>query len=470
MAREACGSNPFVSPEEMARQKEYSEKAALMIKNKYAEPKAHIRTYGCQQNVSDSERIRGLLSEMGYGVTETAEEADLILFNTCAVREHAEDRVFGNVGALKHHKRRKPDSLLVLCGCMMQQQNVADRIKKSYPHIDLVFGTHVIHRLPELIYKAHTEKKRIFELPDIDGIIAEGLPVQRDGDIKGWLPIMYGCNNFCTYCIVPYVRGRERSRNPENILEDAKTLIASGIKDITLLGQNVNSYNGGGLNFSQLLRMLNELPGDFRIRFMTSHPKDCTAELLQTMADCGKVAKHLHLPFQAGSDEVLKSMNRRYDKQKYLSLIQTAKQLMPTLTFTSDVIVGFPGESYENFLETLELIKEVQFTSLFTFIFSPREGTPAAKLADPISREEKVKWFSLLTKTQEEISLCINRRWMGKTLRVLVEEEDKEKGVLNGRTEGNIIVEFEGPPDWVGSFPEVRITETLTWVLKGSLQ
>ena len=379
-----------VSQEELDRQKQFTHKVSSVISASYNEkPKACVVTYGCQQNVADSEKIKGMLELMGYDFTDNRLEAKLIIFNTCAVREHAEDRVFGNVGALKSYKRENHDVVIALCGCMMQQQHIADKIKKSFPFVDLVFGTHVVHKLPELLYRALTGKKRVFDITDTDGIIAEGIPVRRDNDAKAWLPIMYGCNNFCSYCIVPYVRGRERSRQVEDIVAEFKSLVEQGYKEITLLGQNVNSFGKDlepRVTFANLLRMLNDIDGDFRIRFMTSHPKDCTKELIETMAQCDKVAEHLHLPFQSGSNRVLKAMNRHYTREQYLELIKYARKLMgDELSITSDIIVGFPGETYEEFKETLSLVKEINATQLFTFIYSKREGTPAAKMDDPVS-------------------------------------------------------------------------------------
>ena len=353
-----------ISKEELAEQNKYSQMVNELISKRYSgKPLACVVTYGCQQNIADSEHIKGMLEAMGYGFTEDRLEAKLIIFNTCAVREHAEDRVFGNVGALKSYKLDNPDVVIALCGCMMQQQHIADKIKQSFPFVDLVFGTHVVYKVPQLIYTALTRKKRVFELPDVDGVIAEGIPVKRDNDKKAWLPIMYGCNNFCSYCIVPYVRGRERSREVNDVVAEFKQLVDEGYREITLLGQNVNSYGKDlepRVSFSQLLRTLNDLEGDFRIRFMTSHPKDCTKELIETMAQCDKVATHLHLPFQSGNDRVLKAMNRSYTREKYLSLINYAKELMgDELSITSDIIVGFPGETYEEFCDTLSLVEEI---------------------------------------------------------------------------------------------------------------
>ncbi len=460
---------------ELDIQKEFCKKVRSVISKRYdPAPLACVVTYGCQQNVADSEKIKGMLHEMGYGFTEERTKAQLILFNTCAVREHAEDRVFGNVGALKKYKHEHPGVVIACCGCMMQQQHIAEKIKKSFPFVDLVFGTHVIHQLPGLLYKTLTGKKRVFEIPDMDGVIAEGVPVLRDEEKRAWLPIMYGCNNFCTYCIVPYVRGRERSRDPQDILKEARELVQNGCKEITLLGQNVNSYGKNlepKVTFAQLLRMINDIDGDFRIRFMTSHPKDCTRELLETMAQCDKVAKHLHLPFQSGNDRVLKAMNRNYTREKYLSLIRYAKELMgDALSITSDIIVGFPGETYEEFQDTLSLIEEVRFTSLFTFIYSPRNGTPAARMPDPVPAEEKGRWLRELLAVQEKVSAENMKKYAGKTFKCFVYGKGKlGEHSLEARTDGNLIVEFDGDESLIGSFKNITVTEPLTYVLKGRL-
>ena len=460
---------------ELDIQKEFCKKVRSVISKRYdPAPLACVVTYGCQQNVADSEKIKGMLHEMGYGITEERTKAQLILFNTCAVREHAEDRVFGNVGALKKYKHEHPGVVIACCGCMMQQQHIAEKIKKSFPFVDLVFGTHVIHQLPGLLYKTLTGKKRVFEIPDMDGVIAEGVPVLRDEEKRAWLPIMYGCNNFCTYCIVPYVRGRERSRDPQDILKEARELVQNGCKEITLLGQNVNSYGKNlepKVTFAQLLRMINDIDGDFRIRFMTSHPKDCTRELLETMAQCDKVAKHLHLPFQSGNDRVLKAMNRNYTREKYLSLIRYAKELMgDALSITSDIIVGFPGETYEEFQDTLSLIEEVRFTSLFTFIYSPRNGTPAARMPDSVPAEEKGRWLRELLAVQEKISAENMKKYAGKTFKCFVYGKGKlGEHSLEARTDGNLIVEFDGDESLIGSFKNITVTEPLTYVLEGRL-
>lgn len=457
-----------------AKQNEYISLIAeiMEIRKRGEKPLAYIRTYGCQQNVADSEKIKGMLANAGFGFVDAPDDADFILFNTCAVREHAEDRVFGNVGALKALKRRHPQILIALCGCMMEQEHIANRIYKSFPFVGLVFGTHSLHHFPELVYNALVNGKRIFERGNDDNKLYEGMPVKRDGTFKGWLPIMYGCNNFCTYCIVPYVRGRERSREKNVIVSEAREMIADGYKDITLLGQNVNSYGKtieNGVNFSQLLKEIDSIDGDYWLRFMTSHPKDCSKELIDTIANGTHISRHLHLPFQSGSDRILKAMNRHYDRKKYLEIINYAKEKIDGLSLTSDIIVGFPGETYEDFKETLSLIREVEFTSLFTFIFSPRVGTPAAKMDDPVHYSEKSKWFQELLAVQEEIAAKRCASMVGNVEKVLVEDEGKN-GILNGRTSGNIIVELEAPKDTIGTFQNVRITNARNWILKGKIE
>ena len=464
-----------VSEEELEEQKVYERKVKNLLEKRYEKhPLACVVTYGCQQNVSDSERIKGMLSLMGYGFTDKRDEAKLILFNTCAVREHAEDRVYGNAGAMKKYKLANPDVILALCGCMMQQKHIADRIYNSFPFVDLVFGTHVVHKLPELLYNALTRRKRVFELPDSDGVIAEGIPVKRDNESKAFLPIMYGCNNFCSYCVVPYVRGRERSRKVEDIEKEFTQLAREGYKEITLLGQNVNSYGKDlepKVTFSELLRRLNEIEGDFRIRFMTSHPKDCTKELLETMAECDKVATHLHLPFQSGNNRILKAMNRGYTREKYLSLINYAKELMgDELSITSDIIVGFPGETYEEFLDTKSLVEELGATSLFTFIYSPRVGTPAAEMEDPVPHEEKAKWLAELLEVQEKVSAEQMKLHAGKTFKCFVVGKGKlGDNYLAARTDGNLIIEFIGDERLVGTFQNLKVIEPLTFVLRGEI-
>lgn len=401
--------NIFVSESELNIQKEYTEKVRTVLSSRYSTtaPKAFVHTYGCQGNVADSEHIKGMLIEMGYVLCDDVSEADFILYNTCAIREHAEDRVFGNVGALKKYKKEKPGLIIALCGCMMQQEHIAEKIKKSYSFVNLVFGTHVTHKLPELVSKVLCTGKRVFCIDRSDGVIAEGLPSSRDSGENAWLPIMYGCNNFCSYCIVPHVRGRERSRMPEIILEEAKTLVKEGYKLITLLGQNVNSYGKNcdfDVDFAELIRRIDEIEGDFKFDFMTSHPRDCSFELIDVLSQSKHFCGHLHLPVQSGNNRILKEMNRHYTREHYLELIEYAKKKIPDVDITTDIIVGFPGETYEEFLDTLSLVKEIRYGSMFTFIYSPRKGTPAAEMPDPVSKEEKTKWFLELLKVQEAIA------------------------------------------------------------------
>ena len=432
-------------------------------------PVAHVETYGCQQNEADSERIRGILSESGYAITDTPEGADVVVMNTCAIREHAEQRVFGNLGALTHTKRRHPRQKIFLCGCMAGQDHVVQRIKKSFPHVDGVFSTHHLWQFPEILHRVLTVGKRTYFVEDEAGSIAEGLPQLRDNTLKAWVSIMYGCNNFCTYCIVPYVRGRE-SRKCEDILAECRTLIENGTKEITLLGQNVNSYGKDldeNIDFSDLLKQIAEIPGDFLIRFMTSHPRDAGKKLFDTMAASPKIAKQLHLPFQSGSSRVLKAMNRHYDREKYLSLVEYAKSVMPELVLTSDVIVGFPGETEEEFEETISLIEQVRYDSLFTFIFSPRVGTPAAAMDDPTTKEEKNRRFDRLCAVQNSISEDIHAGYIGKTMRCLIDGQDNE--FLTARTEGGRLVRLPGSKALIGQFKDITITGATTWSLTGEL-
>ena len=434
-------------------------------------PLAFVDTYGCQQNEADSERIRGMLQCAGYGFTDTEEGADVIVLNTCAVREHAEQRVFGNVGALVHTKRRHPRQKIFVCGCMMGQPQVAERIKKSYPHVDGVFSTHHLWQFPELLLHVLTTGKRIFATEDSAGSIAEHIPVARTNTLKAWVSVMYGCNNFCSYCIVPYVRGRERSRRPEDVLEECRELVESGYKEITLLGQNVNSYGKDlacGVDFADLMAQVAELPGEFRLRFMTSHPKDASRKLFDTIAKYPRICKQFHLPFQSGSDRILKLMNRRYTAEQYLSLVDYGRSLMPELVLTSDVIVGFPGETEEDFEDTIRLIERVRYDALFTFIFSPREGTPAAAMDDPTPRADKNRRFDRLVAVQNRISEEKHRAYIGKTVRVLADGRDGEQ--LTARTDGGRLVRFAGDDSLIGQFLDVEITDCTTWSLVGILK
>ena len=457
---------------EVQRQMEICRQLAQHNAKAGGQPLALVDTYGCQQNEADSEQIRGMLREMGYAFTEDTSVADVIVINTCAIREHAELRVLGNVGALTHTKRRKPNQVICLCGCSMQEPHMAEKIRKSFRHVDLVFGPHALWRFPELLQQVLLKKERVFATEQSDGRIAEGLPVVRRGKIKAWVSIMYGCNNFCTYCIVPYVRGRERSREPEQILEEVRSLVAEGYKDITLLGQNVNSYGkdlDSNVDFADLLAQINDIPGDFLVRFMTSHPRDASQKLFETMARCDKVAPQLHLPVQSGSSRVLKAMNRHYDREIYLDEVRRLKALIPDIVLTSDIIVGFPGETQEEFEETLSLLEEVRFDALFTFIFSPRVGTPAAKMDDPVPMEEKKKWFQRLLDTQNRISVEKHKEYIGRILPVLVEEENPADAVnnLNCRTDGWRLVHVPGDVSLLGQRKKVKITDCSTWSLFG---
>ena len=436
-------------------------------------PLACVQTYGCQQNVADSQRIMGMLRDMGCAFTQDPYEADVVVLNTCAIRENAEKKVFGAVGQLVHAKEKNPDLLLCVCGCMAQQASVADKIKHSYRHVDLVFGPQALWKFPELLYETWRSKKRIFSIADERGAIAEGLPVVRESGIKAWVSIMYGCNNFCSYCIVPYVRGRERSRKVEDILAEVRSLAEAGYKEITLLGQNVNSYGKDldkPMDFADLLQEIDKIPGDYLIRFMTSHPKDAGQKLFETMAACTHTARQLHLPVQSGSSRVLKAMNRGYTREQYLEKVRLARAAMPDLVLTSDIIIGFPGESEEEAMETVSLIEEVRYDALFTFIYSPRPGTPAAKLPDPVSRAEKQVWFDKLLDSQNRISGELHRAYTGRTVQVLVDGESGDATwPLSSRTHGGRLVHLQGDRALIGRYAQVRITGSNTWALFGEV-
>lgn len=442
-------------------------------------PLVFVKTYGCQQNVSDSEKYAGMLKEMGFEITYNKDIADVVLFNTCAIRENAENKAFGNLGWIKNIKNNNLNLFVVLCGCMTEQPTIVEKIKEKYSFVDLVFGTHSLHKFPKLFYEAllkrtENEKKHkgVYVSEKVDNIV-ENFPIKRDSSLKAFVSIMYGCNNFCSYCIVPYVRGRERSRGSGEIINEFRSLIEAGYKDITLLGQNVNSY-GLGLNedidFADLLKKLDDIPGEYRIRFMTSHPKDASQKLFDTIANSRHIVHHIHLPVQCGNNRVLKEMNRKYTKEDYLKIIDYAKNKVPGITFTSDIIVGFPGETYEEFLETVELIKKVKFSSLFTFIYSSRECTKAAKMEDNISKDEKTRWLLELLDVQKNISEKICKDMVGKNLRVLAESYDEKKSCLFCRTDGNIMVEISGADkSLVGKFVDVNITNSRQEALLGKI-
>ena len=459
-----------ISQEQLDAQFGYCDAVAALWARQGITPIAYVETYGCQQNEADSEKLRGYLAQCGYAIGSQAEGADVVIMNTCAIREHAEQRVFGNLGALTHTKRRHPGQRIFLCGCMAGEEKVSKRVKESYPHVDGVFSTHHLWQFPEILYNVLTKPGRVFYVQEEPGSIAEGIPQVRDSGLKAWVSIMYGCNNFCTYCIVPYVRGRERSRRPECILEECRSLIENGAKEITLLGQNVNSYGkdlGQGVDFADLLAQIAQLPGEFLVRFMTSHPRDASPKLFDTMARYPKIAKQLHLPFQSGSSRVLKAMNRHYDRETYLEKVNYAKSVMPELVLTSDVIVGFPGETEEEFEQTVSLIQQVHYDSLFTFIFSPRTGTPAASMDDPTPKAEKNRRFDRLCAVQNAISEQTHRGYIGKVMRCLVDGRDGDN--LTARTEGGRLVRFPGDDSLIGSFRQIEITGATTWSLVGTL-
>ncbi|MBE7008026.1 MAG: tRNA (N6-isopentenyl adenosine(37)-C2)-methylthiotransferase MiaB [Ruminococcaceae bacterium] len=463
----------LVSAEELAEQREYIKKVRAITDVLTRAPRALVDTFGCQQNVADGERLSGMLAEMGFEPTADEADADVVLLNTCAIREHAEKRVFGTLGELTHTKEANPEQIIVLCGCMAQQKRIADKVRESYRHVDLVLGPQAEWRLPELLYGVLTTHKRAFSIDDEHGRIAEDLPVKRDGTVRAWVSIMYGCNNFCSYCIVPYVRGRERSRDPEKIIAECRELIESGYKEIYLLGQNVNSYGNDlpiDYDFADLLAAIDAIPGDYWLRFMSSQPKDATEKLFDTMARCTHVAKSLHLPVQSGNDRVLKAMHRPYTRQGYLDLIACARRAMPSLVLTSDVIIGFPGETEAEAMDTVSLVEEAKFDALFTFIFSPRPGTPAAEMDDPVPRAEKQRWFDRLLDVQNAYSAEKHASYVGSTLRVLIDgESDDADYPLSARTEGNRLVRVRGDKALIGTFAEVKITDSNTWALYGEV-
>ena len=464
-----------ITAEQMRLQKEFTAKL-LEINTNHAvktghKPLACAKTYGCQQNENDTERIKGMLRDCGYEFTDTEDNADLVIYNTCAVRENAEQKVFGRLGILKHMKELRPEMVTAVCGCMVQQEHIAEKIKKVYTNVDLIFGTHALYKMPELLYKAVTENKTVTDIADSPGAIAEDIPILRESSDKAWVSIMYGCNNFCSYCIVPYVRGRERSRRPEDIMAEIMDLVNGGCTEICLLGQNVNSYGKDldeDIDFSDILRMVNEIEGVERIRFMTSHPKDFGDKLIQTMKECEKVCRQMHLPFQAGSDKILKDMNRKYTKAEYLAKIEKVKSEIPGISLSTDVIVGFPTETNEDFEETLDVLRQVEFDNIFSFIYSRREGTPAAKLDFVLSEDEIHQNFDRLLEVQNEISKRKNDAYVGKVERVLVDGVSKnDPNTLSGRCDSSKIVNFKGDAKLIGQYVNVKIVEAHTWSLNG---
>ena len=430
-------------------------------------PLAYVHSFGCQQNVSDGERIMGRLERIGYGFTKDLNEADLIILNTCAVRENAENTVFGKLGDLKHLKEDKPELIIGVCGCMAQQEHIASRIKETYKQVDLVFGTFAYNELYNMLAAVISERKRVFDISDKPVDPDEDFVQRRENSFQAFVPIMYGCNNFCTYCIVPYVRGRERSRSPESVIAEVRDLVEKGYKEITLLGQNVNSYSYG---FPKLLRDIDSISGDFRIRFMSSHPKDASRELIDTILSSDKICKHLHLPVQSGCDRVLKAMNRKYTVAQYLDIIDYTRSKAPEFSFTTDIIVGFPGETYEEFCMTKQLLKKVKYDNIYSFVYSKRNGTKAAEMEDDIPTSQKGQWLRELLLEQRETASEWFSRFIGKTVRVLVEGEGRTaEGYLTGKNDEAIIVEFKGDKSLIGQFVAVRITKAHNWALEGEI-
>ncbi len=466
-----------VSAEEIALQYKYIDimkQYNLALNTQTSKPRSYnIETFGCQMNENDSERLAGMLSEMGYSECDSRENSDLIIFNTCCVRENAEQKVYGHLGALKKLKKYNPNLIIAICGCMMQQPEIVEYIKKTYKHVDIIFGTHNLYKLPELLNTAIETKKVVIDVWDSTGSIAEKMPISRKDSLKAWVTVMYGCNNFCSYCIVPYVRGRERSRSIEEIRDEVETLARDGCKEITLLGQNVNSYGKdleGNFTFAGLLRELNGIKGIERIRFMTSHPKDLSDELIYAIRDCEKVCEHLHLPVQAGSSKILEAMNRSYSKEQYLELLNKIRLQIPDITLSTDIIVGFPGETEQDFEETLDVVSKVKFDLAYTFLYSKRTGTPAAKNPNQVSEEIKKARFDRLIALQNSICYTINESLLGEEVEVLVEGISKNsKTTYTGRTRGNKIVNFIGSEEIVGKLVKVKIENINSFSLLGKL-
>ena len=436
-----------------------------------SDKKYYIETWGCQMNEEDSEKLSGMLENMGYIRCESRDEADIIIFNTCCVRENPENKVYGNLGLLKLVKKKKPETIIAVCGCMMQQKGMAQLIKKKYPFVDLIFGTYNIHRLPEMIHNAMQSSRTVIEVWEKEGEIVEGIPTHHESDLKAFVTIMHGCNNFCTYCIVPYTRGRERSRKPESVAQEIKELVSRGYKEVTLLGQNVNSYGKDleDMSFAKLLRYINEIDGLERIRFMTSHPKDLTDDVIAAIKECSKVCEHVHLPVQSGSTRLLEKMNRKYTKEEYLSLVDRIRESIPDVSITTDIIVGFPGENEEDFEQTLDIVKKVGYDSAFTFIYSIREGTPAARYSDQVPDEIKHERFNrllnLVNETGEKNSQIYNNR----IVEVLVEGYSKtDESKLTGRTRGGKLVNFDGGDiSLKGKIVNVKVNDSQMYLLSG---
>ena len=451
----------------------YIEKVRSINEKREAPPLAHVHNYGCQLNVTDGEKLKGLLFKMGFGFTEVPEEADLVIFNTCAVRENAEERVFGNLGFLKHYKEQKKEMIICISGCMTEQADVVEKIRSSYKYVDIVFGTNAFDRFPKYVFEVLEGRKRVYDETGPGKDVSEGNEQIRSSSFKASVPIMYGCNNFCTYCIVPYVRGRERSRLPELIIDEVRGLVNEGYKEIMLLGQNVNSYGNDledGIKFPELLRRINAIDGDFIIRFMSSHPKDAGKDLIDALADCEKAGHFLHLPVQSGSNSVLERMNRRYTAEKYLEIIDYAKSKDPDFTFSTDILIGFPNETDEEFEDTLKLIEKVRYSNIYSFIYSKRTGTKAALIDDKTPYSAKQERMQKLLELQRKITTEDYKKYIGRTLEVLVDGPGKGgEGTLTGKSREFIIVNFRGDSSLTGNFVKVKITGARNWALDGEL-
>lgn len=451
---------------------DYVNKVREIFSRRETPPLCFLHSFGCQQNVSDGEKILGSLVKMGYGVTEDMSAADLIIYNTCAVRENAELKVYSLIGNLKRLKESNPDLIIGVCGCMAQQEKTVEIIKKSYRHVDIIFGTFAFGELPRLLYEVLAERKKAVDITEYGGEIPENVRAYRTDRIKASVPIMYGCNNFCSYCIVPYVRGRERSRKPEAVLNEVRELAEAGYKEIMLLGQNVNSYGKNlenPVSFAELLREIDKIEGDFKVRFMSSHPKDATAELIDAIIECGKVCKHLHLPLQSGSDSILEAMNRRYTAEKYLEIIDYARSKIPDFSFSTDIIVGFPNETEEDFRKTLDIVRRVRYDNIFSFIYSKRTGTKAAEIEDKTSDEDKGRRMRELLEIQREITDSGFKRFVGRTLTVLFDSESKTEGYVSGKSDEFIIVEAKADKSVIGQRKQVKITKAFNWALQGEI-
>ena len=457
-----------MSTEIIEKQKEYMEKVKKINENK--NKKYYILTMGCQLNENDSEKLIGIMEKMGYTKSKDIKNADLYVINTCCVRENAEEKLFGKLGELKKIKENK-NIIIAIGGCMMQEEHITEKIKKSYPFVDVVFGTHTLHKFPEDLYIAITKNKKVKDVIEIDGEIYEGLPVKRSSNRQASVIIMYGCNNFCSYCIVPYVRGRERSRKPEDILNEIKELAKEGYREITLLGQNVNSYKGGeNYNFANLLEDVDKIEGIEVIRFVSPHPKDFTDDVIDVISKSKKISRLIHVPLQSGSTNVLKEMNRKYTKEQYLDLIKRIRNKIPDVVFSTDIIVGFPGETEEDFEDTIDVVKQVNFEQIFMFIYSRRVGTRADKMENQIPEEIKHKRFDRLKQVFEESIEENNKKYIGTTQKILVEGYSKNnQDMLTGRTDTNKVVIFEGPEELIGKIVNIKIISEHKWYLKGEV-